>query len=41
MYHEVREESPVWPEWGFARYEGMRIEWPEYKALRKPPVYLP
>jgi len=41
MYHEVREESPVWPEWEFARYEGMRIEWPEYKALRKPPVYLP
>jgi arylsulfatase A len=41
MYHEVRDESPVWPEWEFARYEGMRIVWPEYKALRKPPVYLP
>lgn len=38
-YHEVREESPVWPEWEFARYEARRIEWPEYKALRKPPEY--
>jgi arylsulfatase A len=39
LYHEVREESPVWPVWEFPRYEGQRIEWPEYKALRKPPVY--
>ena len=38
-YREVREESPVWPEWEFARYEGRRIEWPEYKAMRKPQVY--
>ncbi|MAS91740.1 MAG: arylsulfatase [Verrucomicrobiales bacterium] len=41
MYHEVRDESPVWPEWEFPKYEGQRIEWPEYKALRKPPVYEP
>ena len=40
-YHEVREESPVWPAWEFARYEGQRIEWPDYKALIKPPVYVP
>ncbi len=38
-YHEVREESPVWPVWEWPRYESLRIEWPEYKALRKPPVY--
>lgn len=30
MYHEVRAESPTWPAWTFARYEGQRIEWPEY-----------
>ena len=39
MYDDVRAESPVWPEWEFPRYEGQRIEWPEYKAMRKPPVY--
>ena len=39
MYHEVRGESPSWPVWEFPRYEGQRIEWPQYKALRKPPVY--
>lgn len=38
-YREVREESPTWPAWEFPRYEGQRIEWPEYQALRKPPVY--
>ena len=31
MYHEVREESPTWPEWEFARYESRRIEWPAYR----------
>lgn len=40
-YHEVRDQSPVWPEWEFPKYEGQRIEWPEYKATRKPPVYEP
>jgi arylsulfatase A len=25
MYREVRDESPIWPEWDFARYEGMKI----------------
>jgi arylsulfatase A len=29
MYREVRDESPTWPEWEFARYEAGRIEWPE------------
>lgn len=38
-YHEVRDESPQWPVWEFPRYEGRLIEWPEYKAIRKPPVY--
>jgi arylsulfatase A len=32
-YHEVRDESPIWPEWEFARYEGMKIR--EGKAARK------
>lgn len=41
LYREVREESPEWPTWEFPRYEGRRIEWPEYEALRKPPTYLP
>ncbi|MEQ8785500.1 MAG: sulfatase-like hydrolase/transferase [Pirellulaceae bacterium] len=27
-YHEVRDESPTWPAWKFARYEAGRIEWP-------------
>ena len=37
LYAEVRAESPAWAEWEWPRYEGQRIEWPEYKALRKPP----
>jgi arylsulfatase A len=32
-YHDVRDESPIWPEWEFARYEGMKIR--EGKAARK------
>lgn len=41
MYEEVRGESPVWPTWEFPRYEGQRIEWPDYQALRRPPTYEP
>ncbi len=33
-YHEVRDESPVWPEWEWPRYEGKRIEWPPYRGKR-------
>ncbi len=40
-YREVRDESPVWPEWEFPRYESQRIEWPQYRALRPPPKYVP
>lgn len=36
-FEEVQKESPVWPVWKWPRYEAQRIEWPEYKALRKPP----
>ena len=36
-YREVQGENPVWPAWKSPRYEVGRIEWPEYKALRKPP----
>ena len=28
MYHEVRAEGPVWPEWTWPRYEAKRIIWP-------------
>ena len=34
LYHEVREESPVWPAWEWPRYEGLRIEWPKYERAR-------
>lgn len=34
LYHEVRDESPVWPEWEFARYEARRIEWPPYRGKK-------
>lgn len=30
FYEEVREESPSWPEWIWPKYEGNRIEWPDY-----------
>lgn len=35
LYHEVREESPVWPAWTWTHYEGKRIEWPSYWTSRK------
>ena len=34
-YHEVREESPVWPAWTFDNREGQRIEWPDYVKSRQ------
>ena len=30
LYHEVRDECPIWPDWTFANYDGPRIEWPPY-----------
>ena len=35
LYHEVRDESPLWPAWEFARYESGRIEWPPYRKPRR------
>ena len=35
LYHEVRDESPVWPAWEFARYESGRIEWTPYRKPRR------
>jgi arylsulfatase A len=32
IYHEVREEAPVWPAWEHQRYEARRIQWPDYLA---------
>ncbi len=29
-YHEVRDESPTWPDWKFTGAEGKRISWPDY-----------
>ena len=26
IYEEVRDESPVWPDWDWPRYEGKRIQ---------------
>ena len=34
-YHEVRNESPTWPEWKFDNREGARIEWPDYVKNRQ------
>jgi arylsulfatase A len=34
-YHEVRDESPIWPAWKFDNREGQRIEWPEYVKQRQ------
>ncbi|MGE3809290.1 MAG: sulfatase, partial [Gemmataceae bacterium] len=31
LSHEVRDESPTWPEWKWPRYEAERIEWPAYR----------
>jgi hypothetical protein len=38
IYEDVQSEAPVWPNWEYQRYEAERIEWPDYKALRKPPL---
>jgi arylsulfatase A len=34
-YHEVRAESPTWPEWKFDNREGKQIVWPEYVQRKK------
>ena len=38
LYEDVQSDAPIWPNWEHMRYEAERIEWPGYKALRKPPV---
>jgi len=37
LYHEVRDESPVWPAWKAPRIEGKRIKWPDWKPLPRKP----
>jgi len=32
FHAEVQAEAPVWPEFEDPRYEGLRIEWPDYRA---------
>jgi arylsulfatase A len=34
LYHEVRDESPIWPAWEWPRYESKRIIW----KLDPPPL---
>lgn len=34
LYHEVRDEGPVWSVWKFTNAEGKRIEWPPYGKRR-------
>lgn len=35
MYEEVRNESPTWPEWEFARHESKLIQWPDYWTKKR------
>jgi hypothetical protein len=37
-YHEVRNESPTWPEWQFDNREGQQIVWPDYVQKKKKKV---
>lgn len=41
LYREVQAESPVWPEWEFARYESQRIQWPPYRGDNAAPLRIP
>jgi len=36
LYHQVRQESPVWAEWKWPRYEAQRIRWPDYPPPPRP-----
>jgi hypothetical protein len=36
-YHEVRDQSPVWPAWKSTGAEGKRIQWPDYVKKPKSP----
>lgn len=40
-YREVQSESPVWPAWDAARYEGQRIARPAYRGSRRVPPRTP
>jgi arylsulfatase A len=40
-YREVQRETPTWPAWEFARYEGQRIAWPPYRGARSTPPRTP
>ena len=35
-YAEVRDESPIWPDWKFSGAEGKKIVWPDYVKKPKP-----
>ncbi len=37
LHFDVCAESPVWPDWEFARYEGQRITYPEEPTFPVPP----
>lgn len=35
IYASVQEDTPEWPAWEFARYEGQRIQWPPYRGAKR------
>jgi hypothetical protein len=35
IYVGVQKDTPQWPAWEFARYEGQRIQWPPFRGARK------
>jgi hypothetical protein len=41
IYAGVQKDTPQWPAWEFARYEGQRIQWPPYRGAQKVPLRLP
>ena len=41
IYDGVQKDSPQWPAWEFARYEGQRIEWPPYRGAKKVKLRIP
>jgi hypothetical protein len=34
-YLDVRNESPIWPNWKFTGAEGKKIQWPDYVTKKK------
>ena len=41
IYAGVQKDTPEWPTWEFARYEGQRIQCPPYRGAKKVPLRKP